>query len=77
MLLQHTAHPHCDVLIINNLSRDAATRSFLDGLRQLSGDRVRVLDYQRPTHAAAISILATRNARAIVVLPLPGSPVIQ
>jgi hypothetical protein len=69
-LLQHTAYPHYDVLIINNLSRDAATRSFLDGLRQLPGDRVRVLDYQRPANAAAIANLAARNARGEFLLLL-------
>lgn len=64
-LLEKTAYPRFEVLVVDNQSRDVAT---LDYFKTLSSHRkVRVLRYDRPFNYSAINNFAVREARGELV----------
>lgn len=62
-LLENTAYPHYEILLVDNGSTDPAACAWLDGLAALGESRIRVLRYPRPFNYAAMNNIAAREAR--------------
>lgn len=62
-LLENTAYPHYEILLVDNGSTDPAACAWLDGLAALDEARIRVLRYPQPFNYAAMNNLAAREAR--------------
>jgi len=60
-LLEKTAYPDFEVLVIDNGSRDKATLAYLDALRR-NEPRVTVLDYPKKYNFAAINNFAAQHS---------------
>lgn len=69
-LLEKTAYPDYEVLIINNDSREAGTLAFFAGLRALGDPRLRVIDYPHPFNFSAMMNLGAEHATGDVLLLL-------
>lgn len=62
-LLEKTAYPHYEILLVDNGSSDPATCTWLDGLAALGDARIRVLRHPQPFNYAAMNNLAAQQAR--------------
>jgi len=62
-LLEKTAYPHYEILLVDNGSTDPAACAWLDGLEALGEARLRVLRYPEPFNYAAMNNLAAHEAR--------------
>ncbi len=69
-LLEKTAYPHYEILLVDNGSAEAAARSWLDGLAGLGDPRIRVLRYPAPFNFSAMNNLAASEARGDYLLLL-------
>jgi len=67
-LMEHTAYPHYELLIVDNGSVDPDAVAFLAGLEGMGADRVRVLRWPRAFDFAAINNFAAGQARGDVLL---------
>jgi lipopolysaccharide biosynthesis protein/GT2 family glycosyltransferase/tetratricopeptide (TPR) repeat protein len=64
-LLHRTDYPDIEILIVDNQSREAATRTYLD---QLTADpRIRILSYDAPYNYAAINNFAIARATGSIL----------
>ncbi len=62
-LLEKTAYPHYEILLVDNGSTDPSACAWLDGLAALGEERIRVLRHPQPFNYAAMNNLAAREAR--------------
>lgn len=62
-LLEKTAYPHYEILLVDNGSTDPAACAWLDGLAALGEARIRVLRYPEEFNYAAMNNLGAREAR--------------
>ncbi len=62
-LLEKTAYPHYEILLVDNGSTEPAACAWLDGLAALGEARIRVLRYPQPFNYAAMNNLGAREAR--------------
>lgn len=62
-LLEKTAYPHYEILLVDNGSTDPAACTWLDGLAGMGDARIRVLRYRQPFNYAAMNNLAVSEAR--------------
>jgi glycosyltransferase involved in cell wall biosynthesis len=75
-LLEKTAYPNYEVLIVDNASVTNEARAWLDGMAQLDSDKLRVLRYPHASNFAAIHNFAAAQARGAYVLMLTPYSVI-
>ncbi len=69
-VLENTAWPNYEILVVDNGSDDPATLEFLNQLRADDSGRIRVLEYNKPFNFSAINNLAAREARGEYLLML-------
>lgn len=62
-LLEKTAYPHYEILLVDNGSTDPAACTWLDGLAALGEARIRVLRCPQPFNYAALNNLGANEAR--------------
>lgn len=62
-LLEKTAYPHCEILLVDNGSTEPAACTWLDGLAALGEARIRVLRHPGPFNYAAMNNFGAREAR--------------
>jgi glycosyltransferase involved in cell wall biosynthesis len=75
-LLEKTAYPNYEVLIVDNASLTSEARAWLDGMAQLGSDKLRVLRYPHAANFAAIHNFAAAQARGDYLLMLTPNSVI-
>lgn len=77
-LLEHTAYPNYEILLVDNASENPATRQWLEGVEQMAAERVRVLRSGEPLADAHLKNLAAAHARGDYLLLLrPEAAVFQ
>ncbi|WBG63087.1 glycosyltransferase [Pseudomonas citronellolis] len=77
-LLEHTAYPNYEILLVDNASENPATRQWLEGVEQMAAERVRVLRSGEPLADAHLKNLAAAHARGDYLLLLrPETAVFQ
>ncbi|WAB89704.1 glycosyltransferase [Pseudomonas citronellolis] len=77
-LLEHTAYPNYEILLVDNASENPATRQWLEGVEQMAAERVRVLRSGEPLADARLKNLAATHARGDYLLLLrPEAAVFQ
>lgn len=69
-VLETTAWPNYEILVVDNGSDDKATLDFLKLLREEDSGRIRVLEYNKPFNFSAMNNLAAREARGEYLLML-------
>lgn len=69
-VLENTAWPNFEILVVDNGSDEQATLDFLVQLRTEDSGRIRVLEYKKPFNFSAINNLAAREARGEYLLLL-------
>lgn len=69
-LLEKTAYPRYEILLVDNGSADPAACAWLDGLAAMGDARIRVLRYPQPFNYAAMNNLAASEARGDYLLLL-------
>lgn len=69
-LVETTAYRQYEVLIVNNGSQDAVFNAWLDGIRQLDSNRLRVLHAEFQPNISALYNHAAQNARGQYLLML-------
>ena len=69
-VLENTAWPNYEILVVDNGSDDRATLDFLAELRADDSGRFRVLEYNKPFNFSAMNNLAVREARGEYLLLL-------
>lgn len=69
-LLENTAWPNYEILVVDNGSDEQATLDFLALLRADDSGRIRVLEYDKPFNFSAMNNLAARAARGEYLLLL-------
>ncbi|WP_170064607.1 rhamnan synthesis F family protein [Caldimonas caldifontis] len=62
-LLEKTAYPNYELLIVDNQSETEEARQWLDGVAGMGDERVRVLRYPHPFNFSAMNNLAVEQAR--------------
>ena len=62
-LLEKTAYPHYEILLVDNGSTEPAACTWLDGLAALGEARIRVLRHPGPFNYAAMNNFGAREAR--------------
>lgn len=62
-VLEKTAYPHFELLIVDNNSKTDEALAYLAGLERLQSDKVRVLRYPHPFNFSAINNMAVGEAR--------------
>ncbi|XZG71928.1 rhamnan synthesis F family protein [Chitinibacteraceae bacterium HSL-7] len=62
-LLEKTAYPNYELIIVDNNSETPEACVYLDGLAALASDQIRVLRYPHPFNFSAINNAAVREAR--------------
>lgn len=67
-LMEHTAYPHYELLIVDNGSVDPKTIAFLAGLDAMETDQIRVLRWPQAFDFAAMNNFAVTHARGDVLL---------
>lgn len=67
-LMEHTAYPNYELLIVDNGSVDQEALGFLSGLESMGTDQVRVLRWPQAFDFAAINNFAVEQARGDVLL---------
>lgn len=67
-LLEHTAYPHYELLIVDNGSVEPDAVAFLAGLEGMGTDRIRVLRWPQAFDFAAMNNFAAGQARGDVLL---------
>ncbi|WP_298016953.1 glycosyltransferase [uncultured Castellaniella sp.] len=67
-LMEHTAYPHYELLIVDNGSVEPDAVAFLAGLEGMGADRVRVLRWPQAFDFATINNFAAGQARGDVLL---------
>ncbi len=67
-LMEHTAYPHYELLIVDNGSVDPKTVAFLAGLDTMETDQIRVLRWPQSFDFAAMNNFAVTQARGDVLL---------
>lgn len=75
-LLEKTAYSRYEILIVDNASQNADTRTWLDGIRQLGTDVLRVLEYPQASNVAAIHNFAAAQSHGEYLLMLSPYAVI-
>ena len=75
-LLEKTAYSEYELLLVDNGSESHEARAWLDGMAQLGGERIRVLNYPQQGNAAALHNFAVGQARGEYVLLLNSFAVI-
>jgi glycosyltransferase involved in cell wall biosynthesis len=56
-LLEKTAYSEYELLLVDNGSESTEARAWLDGMAELGGERIRVLNYPQQGNAAALHTL--------------------
>lgn len=69
-LLEKTVYPNYEVLIVDNDSRAPDACAFLEGIKSLGSDRMRVLSCPQPLSFSAVNNFAAQNARGEYLLLL-------
>ncbi|MBI5937895.1 MAG: glycosyltransferase [Betaproteobacteria bacterium] len=69
-LLENTAWPNFEILVVDNGSNERETLDFLAQLRADDSGRIRVLEYNKPFNFSAMNNLAAREARGEYLLQL-------
>lgn len=69
-LIEGTGYSHCEVLVVDNGSDDAETLAYLQSLRDLGTDSLKVLSCPGPFNFSAMNNLAARQARGEYLLLL-------
>lgn len=67
-LMEHTAYPHYELLIIDNGSVEADAVEFVTGLADMKTDQIRVLRWPQTFNFAAVNNYAVSQARGDVLL---------
>ncbi|PWB33553.1 glycosyl transferase family 2 [Pseudomonas sp. SDI] len=75
-LLEKTAYPHYEVLVVDNASQGEAARAWVAAMQQLSSDKLRVLSLAQETSFAAIQNEAARHAQGDYLLMLNPATVV-
>jgi GT2 family glycosyltransferase len=77
-LLEKTAYNEYELLLVDNGSKSAEARIWLDGMAQLGSERIRVLTYSQQGNAAATRNFAVRHTKGEYILILnPYSVITQ
>lgn len=74
-LLEKTAYPNFEVLVLDNGTTDDQARSILDQAQQMDS-RVRILDYPHPYNYSAINNCAARQAHGEYLLLLNNDTIV-
>lgn len=69
-ILEKTTYGNFELLIVDNDSSEESARVFLDGLKQIAPERIRVFDFTAPFNYSAINNFAAREARGDYLLLL-------
>jgi GT2 family glycosyltransferase/SAM-dependent methyltransferase len=69
-LIEGTQYSHCEVLVVDNASDDAETLTYLQALRDLGSDSLKVLSYPGAFNFSAMNNMAARAARGEYLLLL-------
>lgn len=62
-LIEKTAYPNYELLIVDNQSRTEEAKAWLEGVASMGNERVRVLRYDHPFNFSAMNNLAVEHAR--------------
>ena len=69
-VLENTQYPNYEILIVDDNSRTGEVRDYLEGVRAMNSDQLRVVSYPKPFNAAAMNNFAAREARGEYLLLL-------
>ncbi|MBC3774903.1 glycosyltransferase [Pseudomonas sp. SWRI99] len=69
-VLEKTVYTEYELLLVDNGSETAEARAWLDGMAQLGGDRIRVVNFPQRDNMAALHNFAVTQARGEYVLVL-------
>lgn len=69
-IIERTAYPHYELLVVDNASEAADAVAYLRGLQSLGSEQIRVLSYPHPFNYAAINNFAAGHARGDYLLLL-------
>lgn len=69
-LIEGTQYSHCEVLVVDNGSDDPETLAYLQALRDLGSDSLRVLSFPGPFNFSAMNNMAAREAKGEYLLLL-------
>ncbi|WP_417071349.1 glycosyltransferase [Niveibacterium terrae] len=69
-ILEKTAYRHYEILIVDNQSSDPEAIRYLDGLRALNAESIRVLSYPHPFNFSAMNNQAAQAARGEYLVQL-------
>jgi len=69
-IIERTAYPHYELLVVDNASEAADAVAYLRGLQSLGSEQIRVLPYPHPFNYAAINNFAAGHARGDYLLLL-------
>lgn len=69
-LLEKTAYPNYEILIVDNQSQDEGALAYLQGLCDLNSEQIRVLSYPHPFNYSAVNNVAAREANGEFLLLL-------
>jgi GT2 family glycosyltransferase/SAM-dependent methyltransferase/glycosyltransferase involved in cell wall biosynthesis len=69
-ILEKTAYKHYEILIVDNQSSDPEAIRYLDGLRALNTESIRVLSYPHPFNFSAMNNMAAMEAHGEYLVQL-------
>lgn len=69
-IIEHTRYPHYEILVVDNDSRTPEARAYLEGLRGVDEERLRVLSYPHAFNFSAMNNLAAGVAKGEYLLLL-------